>query len=161
MAFPTRTSQWLIGLGSFAAVGFALFSQHHWGMQPCPWCILQRILFLAIGALALLSALQPSGGLRRVVSLPVLGLAGSGVAAAVWQHFVAAKSQSCALTFADKVISFFGADTRLPEVFEVRASCADAAVDLLGVPYAMWAMALFALIGLVALAGALSKAPRR
>jgi protein dithiol:quinone oxidoreductase len=161
MAFPTRTTQALIGLGSFAAVGFALYSQHQMGMQPCPWCILQRIVFLAIGAVSLLSALQPSGLLRRVLSLPVLALAGGGVAAAWWQHFVAAKSQSCALTFADKVIGFFGADTRFPEVFEVRASCADAAVNLLGVPYEFWSMALFALIGLLALMGLLTRTRRR
>jgi len=56
MAFPTRTTHALIGLGSLAAVAFAVYSQHQWGMQPCPWCILQRIVFLAIAAVALLSA---------------------------------------------------------------------------------------------------------
>ena len=35
----------------------------------------------------------------------------------------------------------------LPDVFEARASCADAAVSLLGVPYEFWSAALFAAIG--------------
>ena len=76
---------------------------------------------------------------------PILQIAvRSGIAAALWQHFVAARTNSCALTLADKVISGLGLDTRWPEVFEVRASCADAAVNLLGVPFAFWSLALFA-----------------
>ena len=35
-----------------------------------------------------------------------------------------------------------GSTALLPAVFEARASCADAAVSLLGVPYAFWAGAL-------------------
>ena len=34
-------------------------------------------------------------------------------------------------------------DRLLPDVFEARASCADAAVDLVGIPYAMWAAFVF------------------
>ena len=34
-------------------------------------------------------------------------------------------------------------------MFEARASCADAAVSLLGVPYDFWSGALFALIGVL------------
>jgi disulfide bond formation protein DsbB len=91
------------------------------------------------------------------LSLP---LAAGGAAAALWQHFVAAQTQSCALTLADKVIGWTALDTRFPEVFEVRASCADAAVDLLGVPFEFWSLALFALAGLVLLSTALTPSRR-
>ena len=43
-----------------------------------------------------------------------------------------------------------GLDSGLPEVFQPRASCADAAVKLLGLPYEFWSLALFVLIGLMA-----------
>jgi disulfide bond formation protein DsbB len=36
-------------------------------------------------------------------------------------------------------------------VFEARASCADAAVSLFGLPYEFWSAALFAAIGAAAL----------
>ena len=36
-------------------------------------------------------------------------------------------------------------DRLLPDVFEARASCADAAVNLLGIPYAFWALFVFLL----------------
>jgi disulfide bond formation protein DsbB len=43
----------LAGAGAApVAVGIALFTQHGLGMQPCPWCVLQRLIFLAIAALA-------------------------------------------------------------------------------------------------------------
>jgi disulfide bond formation protein DsbB len=35
----------------------------------------------------------------------------------------------------------------VPEVFQARASCADAAVALLSVPYEFWSLGLFVLIG--------------
>ena len=37
------------------------------------------------------------------------------------------------------------------EIFQPRASCADAAVKLLGVPYEFWSLALFVLTGVLAL----------
>ena len=69
------------------------------------------------------------------------------MAAALWQHFVAAASQSCNLTLADRIISATTLNTLWPDVFEPRASGADAAVSLLGVPYEFWSLALFVLLG--------------
>ena len=78
-------------------------------------------------------------------------LASAGAAAAAWQHFVAAKSASCNLTLADKIVSALKLDTLLPSVFSATASCADAAVNLLGVPYDFWALGTFAVLGLMGL----------
>ena len=117
-------------------------------MPPCPWCVLQRAIYLAMAAVCLIGAALPvplahrgSGGLALLLAL-------SGVASALYQELVAAKSASCNLTFADKVMNFFGLDSVLPWLFQVYASCADAAVTMLGVPYAYWSLALFAALGL-------------
>ena len=67
----------------------------------------------------------------------------------LWQHFVAARSASCNLTLADRIVNATGLDALLPDVFEARASCADAAVVLLGVPYEFWSGALFGAIGVL------------
>lgn len=145
----------VIGLACVAAVGAALVAQHRFHMEPCPWCILQRILFLIVGALCLLSSALPALA-RRALSGLALPFALGGIAAALWQHFVAAKSNSCALTLADKIITWTGLDVRWPEAFEVRGSCADAAVNVLGVPFEFWSLALFALAGIVALHSAVT-----
>lgn len=137
----------LMGLACGVSVALALLAQHKFGMEPCPWCILQRMIFIALAVLCPLAAAMPAT-LRRGLSALTVPLTLAGIGSALWQHFVAAKSSSCALTFADKVISFFGADTRWPKVFEVRASCADAAASILGVPFEFWSLALFAVVGM-------------
>ena len=136
---------------SLAAVGLALVSQHVFGMEPCPWCVLQRLIFVAIAVVCALGLLWTSSVGRRLTSALVLALGLSGVASAAWQHFVAAASNSCNLTLADKIISSIEADTLMPGVFSPRASCADAAVNLLGIPYEFWSLGLFVLIGIGAI----------
>jgi protein dithiol:quinone oxidoreductase len=149
-----------VALACIAAVAAALTSQHVFDMQPCPWCVLQRLIFVAI-ALACgigLAWRSPLG--RRVGAVLGMVLADAGVAAALWQHFKASASASCNLTLADKIVSrWLQLDQVLPGVFEARASCADAAVSLLGVPYDVWSLVLFALIGLALVPVILRPAP--
>jgi protein dithiol:quinone oxidoreductase len=137
-----------------AAVGAALVSQHVFDMQPCPWCVLQRVVFVAIAAVSL-PALLLRGALPvlllRVLAAGALLLAAAGIAAALWQHFVAAASASCNLTLADRIVGGLGLDGLWPEVFAAYASCADAAVKLAGVSYEFFSLALFALLGVLAL----------
>lgn len=138
----------LIALACFGAVGLALVSQYHFDMQPCPWCTLQRLIFLLIGALALLGLLVRSNGVRQVLAAGGLLFALAGVASALWQHFVAAAGDSCNLTLADRILQALGLWDVAPGVFAPTASCAEAAVDLMGVPYAFWSLAVFVLCAL-------------
>ena len=150
-----------VAIASVAAVGAALVSQHVFGMQPCPWCVLQRVIFLAIAAACVVGLVWRSALGRLAGGGLALLLALCGVAAALWQHFQAAASASCNLTLADRIVSgWLGLDSLWPDVFSARASCADAAVNLLGVPYDLWSLALFAALAF-ALLRALWRAPRR
>jgi disulfide bond formation protein DsbB len=139
-----------IALAAAGSVALALVSQHVFDMQPCPWCALQRLLFVVVALVALL-ALALRGLARRIAAGAIVALAAAGVAAALWQNRVAAKSESCNLTLADRILSGLQLDAWLPEVFQPRASCIDAAVDLLGVPYELWSLALFVALGAAAL----------
>ncbi len=134
-----------------AAVGAALVSQHVFDMQPCAWCVLQRVVFVAIAIVSLPSLLLRGALPRRVLAASALLLAGAGMAAALWQHFVAAASASCNLTLADRIVGGLGLDGLWPEVFAAYASCADAAVKLAGLPYEAYSLGLFALLALGAL----------
>ena len=147
MKLTSRSALVALALLCLVAVGAALVSQHVYDMQPCPWCILQRVIFVLIAVLLLLGAFLP--GRIAFVGLAVLS-ALAGIAAALYQHFVAAKSDSCNLTLADKIVSGIGLDKLLPPVFEVRASCADAAVDLLHLPYEFWSLGLYVVLAVAA-----------
>ncbi len=136
------------------AVAAALVSQHRFGMEPCPWCVLQRVIFLAIALAALPGFLLTQRPARLASSALVVGLAACGVGAALWQHFVAAASKSCNMTPADKNVGGLGLDGWQPEVFEARASCADAAVNLFGLPYEFWSLGLFIAAALLAIKAA-------
>ena len=140
---------------AIGAVGAALVSQHRFGMEPCAWCVFSRLLLVAIAAAALVGlAWRRRAGTLVAGALAAL-LALCGVAASLWQHFVAARTGSCNLTLADRIVTATALGERFPDVFEARASCAEAAVSLLGVPYDFWALAAFALLlaaALVALA---------
>jgi disulfide bond formation protein DsbB len=142
----------LIGLACLAAVAAALVAQHAHGMQPCPWCIFQRVLYLGIALVALLGAALPGRAAPAVSALAVLALAAGGVASAVFQHQVAAKDSSCAFTFADRFLSATGLESLVPWLFQVTATCMDAAqARLLGLPFEVWSGVLFALLLLAAL----------
>jgi disulfide bond formation protein DsbB len=136
-----------IALASFAAVALALVGQHFFGMKPCPWCILQRLIYVVIGLVALLGLIRP---LRLPAAVLSLLLAGCGIAAALYQHFVASKSNSCALTLADKIVSALGLDRLLPAWFEPTASCAEAIVSVLGIPFDVWSLALYCVLAAAA-----------
>jgi disulfide bond formation protein DsbB len=146
---PRAVLLWVAG-ASLAGVSAALVSQHVFDMQPCPWCVLQRAVFVAIALVALAGAWAPQRLAQAAALLGVDLLATSGMAAALWQHFVAKSSSSCNLTLADRIISGLRLDALAPEVFAPRASCADAAVNLLGLPYEFWSLGLFAVIGAAA-----------
>lgn len=137
-------------LGGVAA---ALVSQYVFDMLPCPWCILQRVIFLVIALVALLALLLPGRPLKLGLGALGLALAASGVAAAIYQNRVAAQEFSCNLTLADRIISALGLESAVPFLFRISASCMEAAVDLLGLPYEAWSGLLFVIVGGVLVLG--------
>jgi protein dithiol:quinone oxidoreductase len=154
----------LIGIGSVCVAGvlFALFTQHVWDMQPCPWCIIQRMLYMLLAVVTLVCG--AFGGKRtrmgrvvssspwKVGSWAAAVIALLGVVVATYQATVASSQVSCNLTLAHKFITATGLDELAPEVFKVRASCADAATaTLLGVPFEVASGLLFGIILLWAL----------
>ncbi len=153
MRAASRHAPQFLGLAAalaFAGVATALVSQHVYDMQPCAWCVLQRVIFIAIGLVALAGLLWRTRTGTLAVSAGAVLLAACGVASALWLHFVAASSTSCRLTLADRIVGSLGLDGLAPEVFAARASCAEASVAMLGVPYALWSLALFVVLGAIA-----------
>ncbi len=141
----------LVFVVALGAVLAALVTQHVYDMQPCPWCVLQRLIFVLVALLAALGWLWRSAAGRWIGALGISTLCALGAMAALWQHFVAAASASCNMTLADRILSGAGLDALFPDVFAATASCADAKVNMLGVPYEFYSLALFVLLDVAAL----------
>ncbi len=78
----------LVSLFCFGCLGFALYSQYFQGAEPCPLCIVQRIIYLIIGVIALIGLLNncKSWG-NFLYGIPLLGFSLFGVKVAhhhVW-----------------------------------------------------------------------------
>lgn len=129
-----------------AAVGAALVSQHVFEMQPCPWCVFQRLIFLAYAALVAVGLAWRTAAGRRITAGIGLLAASGGVAAASYQYFVAAHDESCGRSVAERVIAGLGLDERWPDVFMPMTSCADSTARLLGIAYPLWSLTLFAML---------------
>lgn len=137
---------------STLALAVALLSQHLFAMRPCAWCVFQRLLLIALIVFSVIGHLGVQYkimALRIIARLAVIATAWGGVMAAWYQHSVAAKLFSCDRTFADEVMIRSGLESALPWLFGIYATCMEASADVLGVPYAMWALLLFVLIGLI------------
>jgi disulfide bond formation protein DsbB len=132
------------------AVALAVGLQQGFGMEPCAWCVFQRLIFLAVAAAALLSvSLRRARPAFIVTTVLSALLAALGVWTALYQQLVASKADSCVYTFAERFLLNTGLDERFPLLFEATASCAEANVPLLGLPFAIWSAALFVLLFLM------------
>jgi protein dithiol:quinone oxidoreductase len=147
-----RPMAW-VGTLAIAALAIAFASQHLFGMQPCPWCIVQRLIVIGIALLAFTSAgllgavSRGTRALGGAAAAGVLALAILGAVAAWHQHTVASRQFSCSFTWADRFLMSAGLDRWWPGMFEVRATCADAAQALLlWLPFEMWSGALFVVV---------------
>lgn len=137
-------SNLLISLFSFSVLSLALFHQHYLGMEPCSWCVFQRFFF------ALIFIFSTTGifieKIRKVSLFFVSILSSLGMLIATYQTFWANQSKSCAISFAEKFISFTQLNQIFPTVFESYALCAESNVSLIGIPYSAWGLFSFFII---------------
>ena len=145
----------LAGLGALAFAGFgaALYFQHVMGMQPCAWCILQRMVLLCLGTCAWIFALAPWKAMQIAGYGCAALFGGAGVWAAASQSAAAASQASCMVSWAEKAIVWTGLDMSLPQLFEPTASCSEAKAVLAGLPFEWVTMGMFGAFALAGVAG--------
>ncbi|HWS74629.1 MAG TPA: disulfide bond formation protein B [Quisquiliibacterium sp.] len=149
----SRAGALLAACALFCAVVVVLGQvfQHVFDMQPCAWCVLQRLLFLLVGVACALGAWVLRSRLPRLGATLAADLfASAGLAAALYQHFVASRTDSCVLTLADRIVMALSLHELAPSVFLATASCAEANLPLLGIPFALWSAAAFLMLGVAA-----------
>lgn len=131
-------------------LGFALFSEYHWGLIPCPLCIFQRIGFMVMALFFLLGALHgPRGGVRwAYAGGALLGAIFGAVVAGrhLWiQSLPADQVPSCGPPL-DYMFSAFPFAKVLQLVFTGSGECAKVEL-ILGLPMPAWTLLWFVLLG--------------
>jgi disulfide bond formation protein DsbB len=149
--------RWLLGfLACAALIGFALYSQKQWGLNPCPLCIFQRIAFAALGLVFLVGGLHAprSAGGRRAYGLVALvpALAGIGIASRhVWlTHLPPDQVPSCG-----PPLQFMMEANPLTDVVKMvltgSGECAKVDWTFLGLSMPEWSLACFVVLAAWAL----------
>ncbi|MBD5771080.1 disulfide bond formation protein B [Marinomonas colpomeniae] len=73
----------LVAFVAFALLAVAFYMEYQMALEPCPLCMLQRIVFLCVGLVSLASALTGSQTARRFFSWVVVVLSLIGAALAI------------------------------------------------------------------------------
>ncbi|HEU4845015.1 MAG TPA: disulfide bond formation protein B [Burkholderiaceae bacterium] len=135
-----------IAIACFGLIGAALYLQHGMDMLPCPLCVIQRYLFLAVGFSCLLGAWSGK---------PVLG-AGLGLASALGGMGVAGKhlwvlahpGLSCGIDPMETALNKIFLARYLPSIFRADGLCEDALAPLFGLSIPQWSFLWFGLFAI-------------
>ncbi len=156
-------SAYLLGFVVCAAlIGFALYSQFQWGLQPCPLCIFQRIAFAALGIVFLIGALHApkAAGGRRTYGLLAFVAAAVGIGIAgrhVWlTHLPPDQVPHCG-----PPLEFMMETNALTDVIRKvltgSGECAKVDWTFLGLSMPAWSLTWFVLLAIWALWAALRR----
>ena len=149
-------NQFLLGFALCAGLlAYALFVQFRLGIQPCPFCIFQRLAFAALGVVFLMGALHNprSPGGRKLWGLLALVAAavGAGIAGRhTWVQLHPPELPTCSPSwnFLVEQNSWLGV---VRKVLLATGDCANIDWQFLGLSMPMWSLAWFAILGLAAL----------
>jgi disulfide bond formation protein DsbB len=140
----SRNALLAIAFACFALVGVALYLQHVKDLLPCPLCVIQRYLFLAVGVCSLVGAF--AGKIRLGAGLALLGaLGGLGV---VGKHLyvLANPGFSCGIDPMETILNKIPTATLMPWLFRADGLCEDARDTLLGLSIPQWSAVWFVLL---------------
>jgi len=136
-------------------IGSALYLQYYEYQDPCPLCLLQRVVYIVLMALFLVAALHGPGRVGATVYgglLFVVAAIGAVIATRhVWlQHLPKDRVPECGpgLEF---MLRKFPLTQALEKVLTGSGECAEAGWTLLGLTIAGWSLVWFVLLGAFAL----------
>lgn len=130
---------------------YALYLQYYEYQNPCPLCLLQRVIYIALMVVFLLGALhgpRRTGAIVYSTLLVLVSLIGAGIAGRhVWlQHLPKDKVPECGPGLG-YILDRFPLVNALEKIFRGSGECAEAGWRLMGLSIAEWSLVWFILLG--------------
>jgi len=140
----------LIFLVCVALLGFALYLQHGQGLDPCPWCVVQRLGFILVGLIALVGALHRPGPIGTVVySTFGLAAAAAGAAAAVYHVYLQSDPEwaaKCVGSSVERILDQLDIGSMIPPLLQYGGPCTLKPWSFLGLSIPEWSLVWFVLL---------------
>jgi disulfide bond formation protein DsbB len=143
---PGRAWFAALALAMFGLVAFSLALQSSLRLAPCPFCIFQRVLYLAIGCCGLLGLAWPA--LRAAWTSAIAALALGGIAVAGYQSWMQAfphLATECGYAepnLIERLVDWLG--MQWPSLFLATGFCTSREWEMFGLSMANWSVLLFA-----------------
>lgn len=155
LLFSRRAGNLIAFLFCVALLAFAYYLQFARGLEPCPLCILQRVILAAAALVFLVAALHhPARVGAWIYGALAFTVAAIGAAVAgrhVWlQHTPEAERPSCGPGL-DYLLSRFGALGGLQRILRGSGECGAVDWTFLGLSIPEWTLACFIALGAYAL----------
>lgn len=160
------SSRWFYSVGVLIVLGLiggALFLQYGMREDPCPLCMVQRVIFIAIGVLFFIAAVHNAGRIGRWVYSSLIALTAlGGVAVAsrhIWlQHLPKDQVPACGpgLEF---MLQHFPMAEVWQELMHGSGECATKGWTFLGLGLPELALTWYVVLGLLAIFIAVKKPP--
>ena len=153
--FGNLSSRWLYAIGALviaALLGFALYLQYVKHYEPCPLCMVQRVVFIFLLVVFVIAALHgPKRAGVKIYTGLILLLALAGVAIAgrhIWiQHLPADKVPACGPGL-DYMLDNFPMSEVLKELMHGSGECAEKGWTFLTLTIPELSMIWYILIGI-------------
>lgn len=134
-------------------MGVALYMEHAMNLEPCPLCIMQRVMVIAVGVIALVAAIhgpQHRGIKFYGAAMTVFSFAGAGLAGRqLWLQSLPADEVPACGPSLDYLMDVFPLTEVLSLVLSGDGTCAEVVWTFLGISIPGWT--LVGLIGLIAI----------
>ncbi len=150
----------LIFLVCVGLLAFALYLQHWQGLDPCPWCVVQRLGFILVGLIALVGAIHGPGA-RGTAIYSTLGVVAAAAGAAAGTYHVYLQSDpvraaKCIGSPVETILDRLELGKLAPSLLQYDGPCTLKPWSFLSLSIPEWSLAWFVILALVFLALALT-----
>ena len=137
----------LVFLACLAILGFGLYLQHVEHLYPCPLCIVQRLLFIAVALISLIAALHRAGPLTATIYAMFGAATAVGGAVVAGYHIYLqadeARANACTGSVVERFLDQTDIGSWIPPLLQYEGPCTLKPWSFLGLSIPEWSLICF------------------